>query len=296
MDWIERMNGALDYIEDNLTGQVDWEKAAAKACCSVYYFGRMFSFLTGVPLSEYLRRRRMTLAGFDLQQGDDKIIDIALKYGYESPEAFTRAFTALHGIPPSAARAKGANLKSYQRITFYITIKGDVLMNYRIVEREAFTVYGMEEIFDMENGENRVKIPLFWEKNLKDGSVDRLALSAKEPYRPYGLGAVNAICGYRETGGTTFPYMLFAFKGEHSDLSGYTQVEVPASTWAAFSTDPHEIADTTAAVQDLTRRIYTEWLPGAGFEKVDGYDMELYYRDEDGRSHCEVWIRVKPGR
>ena len=122
MEWLDRMNDALGYLEANLAGTADMEHAARLACCSVYHFGRMFSYIAGVPLSEYLRRRRMTLAAFDLQNGG-RVLDVALRYGYESPTAFNRAFQSVHGVSPSAAQRDGAPLKAYPRISFKITVK-----------------------------------------------------------------------------------------------------------------------------------------------------------------------------
>lgn len=152
MEWLNKMNNAINYIENHLEDKMDYEKIARSACCSVYHFQRMFSFITNIPLSEYVRRRKMTLAAFELQNSDIKIIDLALKYGYESPEAFTRAFQTVHGITPTSARRDGANLKAYPRISFQMSMKGDSEMNYKIVQKEAFQVYGVEEIFDTKDG------------------------------------------------------------------------------------------------------------------------------------------------
>ncbi|MGI6705797.1 MAG: helix-turn-helix transcriptional regulator [Clostridia bacterium] len=138
MEWLERVNGAIDYIEDNLAGHIDYKTAAQIACCSTYQFQRMFSFITDVSLSEYIRRRRLTLAAFELQHSNMKVVDVAFKYGYDSPEAFTRAFQNLHGVTPSSARDEGVKLKAYPRISFQMSIKGDVEMNYRIEKNNPF--------------------------------------------------------------------------------------------------------------------------------------------------------------
>jgi len=135
MDWLDRMNSAMEYIETHLSDDINYDQVAKLACCSTYHFQRMFSFITNVPLSEYIRRRRLTLAAFELQSRDKKVIDIALKYGYESPEAFSRAFKNLHDIMPSHAHNEGVTLKSYPQMSFHISIKGDSEMNYRIIDR-----------------------------------------------------------------------------------------------------------------------------------------------------------------
>ncbi|SFC24483.1 AraC-type DNA-binding protein [Alkalibacterium subtropicum] len=142
MDWLQRMNGAINYIEDNLTNEIDYAVAAKMACCSVYHFQRMFSFIIDIPLSEYIRRRRLTLAAFEVQNSDVRVIDLALKYGYQSPDAFTRAFYKLHGVTPTMARNMGTQLKAYPRISFHISIKEDKEMSYRIVEKGEYKVVG----------------------------------------------------------------------------------------------------------------------------------------------------------
>ncbi len=123
MDWLDSMNRAMDYIELHLTDKIEYEQLAKIVCCSVYHFQRMFSFMSGVSLSEYIRRRRLTLDAIELQNSNTKIIDIAMKYGYESPEAFSRAFKGMHGVAPKATRNMGIMLKAYPRMTFYLSIK-----------------------------------------------------------------------------------------------------------------------------------------------------------------------------
>lgn len=294
MDWLGRMNGALNFIEEHLEDEIDYEEVARIACCSVYHFQRMFSFITDIPLSEYIRRRRLTLAAFELQNSDVKVIDLALKYRYDSPVSFARAFQNQHGAAPSLARDKGVRLKAYPRISFHITIKGDVAMDYRIIEKEAFTVYGIEEVFTTENGENLKAIPDFWLQAMKDGRMDRLARSTDFDGIS-GLAPVNAICDYRATGGSTFPYMLFAFKADKSNTDGYRVLEVPAATWAVFKSREHTAEETAPVIQDMIKRIYTDWLPTAKYEKVNGFELELYYGSpESGKCYCETWIRVVP--
>jgi AraC family transcriptional regulator len=294
MEWLKRMNDALDYIEGNLDGDIDYDKLARIACTSVYNFQRMFSFITDVPLSEYIRRRRLTLAAFEVQNSGIKVIDVALKYGYESPEAFTRAFLNLQGVTPTSARNMGVQLKAYPRLSFHISIKGDVEMNYRVEQKEAFTVFGVEGIFTTENGENLKDIPKFWGDEINKGTLDKILKATGEDWNNrYGLGPVNSICDYRSTGGSTFPYMLCAFKTPNSVTEGYTEVNVPASTWAIFTTEEHTMDETSSAIQKMIKRVYTEWLPTANYRKVDGYEFEMYYNKENGKCYCETWIRVE---
>lgn len=168
MDWVTALNQVLDVIEKDLTASVDPQELAKIACCSVFHFQRIFSCLAGVPLSEYVRRRRMTLAAAELSRGA-KVLDTALKYGYESPTAFNRAFQAVHGLTPSLAQRQGARLSSYPPIRFRISIQGVTEMKYRIENKDAFTVLGMERTFTMEGGENFAQIPKFWDEFYANG-------------------------------------------------------------------------------------------------------------------------------
>lgn len=288
MEWLDKMNRAIAYVEEHLEDKMDYRGAAQAACCSEYHFQRIFSFITGIPLSEYVRRRKMTLAAFELQNGNGKVVDVAMKYGYDSPEAFARAFQQLHGVTPSAARRRGVTVRAYPRLSFQITMKGDCVMNYRIVNHPAFQLYGVERIFDTADGRNLVEIPRFWNELRDSGEGVQLMHSTGFPT------SLSAVCGYRSTGGTTFPYLIGCLKTALSDTEGYILIDVPASVWAVFSTEPHSMDEMTDAVQTLTTRIYKDWLPTAGYEQVEGYDIENYWSTLDGRCYEEVWIRVHP--
>lgn len=293
MDLLKKMNDALSYIENNLLSDIDYSKASKLACCSVYNFQRMFSFITDVPLSEYIRRRRLTLAAFELQNSNIKVIDLALKYCYESPEAFTRAFQSIHGVTPTSARNMGVELKAYPRLSFHISIKGDVEMSYRIEKKEAFTIFGLEGIFTTEGGKNLKQIPEFWSEAMENGTINKITDATGENWNnQHGLCPVNAVCDYREIGGSEFPYMLCALKTPKSMTEGFTEVQVPAATWAIFTSRDYNIEETATATQELIKRVYTEWLPTAGYEKIDGYEFEMYYSKENGKNYTETWIRV----
>lgn len=175
MEWIERWNRAMDEIELSLTGEIDCERLGRIACCSAYHFQRMFTYLAGVPLGEYVRRRRMSLAAADLQAGRDKVIDIAARYGYESPTAFNRAFRAVHGIAPSAVRTGGVPVKCYPRMVFSLSVQGGEEMQYRIETRDAFRVVGISRPLDREIENNFREVPLMWDAAARDGTVAALA-------------------------------------------------------------------------------------------------------------------------
>lgn len=293
MELLDKMNRAIEYMESNITNRIDYEKVANEIGYSVHHFQRMFSFITDISMVEYVRRRRMTMAAFELQNSSMKVIDIALKYGYESPEAFARVFQNLHGITPTTARNKGISLKAYPRISFQISIKGVSEMKYRIETREAFQVYGIERIFDTNYDENLREIPNFWDEVLSNGECDKLAESTGNLNNQGELCPVNAICEYRQTGGTTFPYMICALKSDKSDTTGYKIVEIPSATWAIFTSEEYDIDDVSTAFQDLNKRAHTEWLPTSTYNKLEGYDLEMYYEKESGKGYCESWIRVE---
>lgn len=293
MDWLKRMNGAIDYIEENLCNSIDYEEVAKVACCSTYHFQRMFSFITDIPLSEYIRRRRLTLAAFDLQNTDAKIIDIALKYGYDSPNSFSRAFQNLHGVTPSLARDKGVQLKAFPCISFHISIKGDVEMNYRIEEKGAFQVFGVEEIIDNTNGNNFIRIPEFWKECWKNGVIDRLS-SIDVPSKMAGLCKTNSIMCYRYTGENAFPYMIgvIDFAGNAHVPEDLAKVEVEPYTWAIFRTDEHGTADAAEKIQAVWKRIFPEWFPTSGYEHACGPELELTFAVSNDKFYTEIWIPV----
>jgi len=293
MDWLKRMNRALDYIEDQLCDEIDKEQLAYIAGCSEFHFQRVFSYVADVSLGEYIRRRKLTRAAFDVQSTSIKIVDLALKYGYESPESFTRAFQKQHGTTPTSARKEGVSLKAYPRITINISIKGDVAMDYRIESKEGFSVYGIEGIFSYEKGAQEITVPDFWQTAIKNGALDRLIKTTHRENESMLL-PVNSICRYRNTEGKTFPYMLFAYTNKDSDVDGYSVVEVPATTWAIFRSKEHSQDETTEVIQNLNKRVYTEWLPTANYEHLEGYELELHYMNlETNIGYCETWIRVR---
>ena len=290
MNWYERMNKAIDYIEENLCGDIDFDKISKIVCQSPVNFQRTFSIVTDISVFEYIRRRKMTLAAFDLQNSNEKVIDVSYRYGYESPEAFARIFKETHGASPSNARKHGLPLKAFPRITFLLSVKGDTVMEYRIENKEAFSVYGIEGVFTTDDGKHLKDLPMFWWKCRQDGSFYKLLESTSEG----SLSRIHGICDYRKTGGNTFPYMLFAYKTKNCNTEGFTQVEVPAATWAIFKSEEHTVEQTSGVVQSLTKRVYTDWLPTAAYKKIDGYELELYFISGIDKYYVETWIRVEP--
>lgn len=287
MEWLDRMNKAMDYIEGHLDQEVDPAQAARLACCSAHHFLRMFSFITDVPLSEYIRRRRLTLAAFELQSGRVKVIDVALKYGYDSPEAFSRAFKTLHGIMPTAARSKGAVLKAYPRLVFHISIRGDAEMNYRIEEKEAFTFAGVTAEISTINKQQLVAIPKLWLTYIENGTIDRLHRDLGVPEEE-GLHA--ALYNFGEG---TYSYMIGSHAPATDVPEGYSALQAPAGTWAVFPTEPCTAEQSSEAIQKVWKRIFPEWFPTSGYEHADGPEFEMYYAMGNGLFTNEVWIPIR---
>ena len=184
MEWIERFNEAISYIEEHLTEEIDYEQLGRIACCSSYHFQRMFTYMAGVTLSEHICRRKMSLAAVDLQGGNMKIIDVAGKYGYSSPTAFNRAFQTVHGIAPSAVKSEGVSVKSFPPILFKITVKGVEEMNYRIETKDAFRIVGVSVPLDKDIEKNFSVIPQKWQEISTNGTLQRLTGMMDTP--PYG--------------------------------------------------------------------------------------------------------------
>ena len=302
MDWLAKMNAAIAYVEDNLNGEISYEELGHIACCSFHNFFRIFSFITDTSLSDYIRKRRLTLAALELQEYGDslKVIDLAIKYGYDSPVSFARAFQQLHGVTPTEARMHGVTLKAYPRISFQISIKGEKEMDYRIETREAFQVFGVEELFSIEAAhmeENSTapsarKPSDLWADSLKNGVNDKLEADAGDlpAFVDQDLSKVHAVCDYREVATGLFPYMLCAFRTHNSNIDGYKVVDIPAHTWAIFPTRFRwEDADT--AIGSLYKRIFSEWIPTSSYEQVGSLDMELYGGDDE-YGYIEIWLAV----
>jgi AraC family transcriptional regulator len=287
MDSLKRLNEAIGYIEQNLTSDIDFKEVARIAYCSEYHFQRMFSYLAGVSLSEYIRRRRLSSAAFELINSNMRILDIAIKYGYSSPDSFTRAFQSLHGISPSEARRKCQSLKAFPRMTFQLSIQGGNELNYRIVEKEAFHLVGIKKrvpiIFNGVNPE----IAAMWQ-SLDLEKINTLKqLSNVEPV---GLlsASTNFSEGRMEENGELDHYIGVATNKGCSE--GLSKLEVPALTWAVFEA----VGPFPDTLQNVWGRIYSEWFPSSNYELAKGPEI-LWNEHKDVSSptfRSEIWVPV----
>jgi AraC family transcriptional regulator len=290
MDWLEKMNGAISYIEANLDSDIGFEKIARIAGCSSFHFQRMFSFITDIPLSEYIRRRRMTLAAYELQNSDIKIIDIALKYGYNSPNSFTRAFQNMHGVTPSTARKISVQLKAYPRISFHITIQGDVEMNYKIMEAKESKLFGTSIEVSFINGKGYEDIDEFVKNSWQNGLRERIRAAAgygtENIYSDKLLGI--ALYGFKEDG--SYRFMLTAEYPPKGVTKEFEVLDIPEATWVVFSTscEENEELDT---VTKIWKRL-PEWFQATGYELKAGIpELEKCYRTGNGYM-AEVWVPI----
>lgn len=288
MDSLSSLNNALSYIEEHLTEDINFNQLAKIALSSEYHFKRMFSFLSGISLSEYIRRRRLTLAALELKNSDLKIIDVAVKYGYGSADSFSRAFNVMHGILPSEARSECARIKAYPRMTFQLSIQGGCEMNYRIVEKEPFKLVGFKKrvpiIFNGVNPE----IAKMYELLTPEVIARLKALSNIEPTGIISA-STNFSDGRMEEKGELDHYIGVATSS--NDIDGFDTLEVTTHTWAVFES----IGPFPETLQNIWGRIYSEWFPSSGYESVDGPEI-LWNESKDTSNpkyRSEIWIPVK---
>ena len=187
MDWLTGIQKAVDYIEDNLTEEINYEEVAKRASCSNFYFQKLFGIVFGMTLGDYIRNRRLSLAGNELSSTDCKVIDVALKYGYESPESFSRAFFRFHGITPSEAKKDGFGLKYFYRLSVKVTLSGGNTMNYKIVDMDEFEIIERSEPQSRVEEESQKSIQKYWEKSYLDGTVDMLFNESCEKNYIFGI-------------------------------------------------------------------------------------------------------------
>lgn len=283
MEWLKQLSQAIDYIENNLTGDISYDEAAKIACSSTYYFQRMFSYVAGIPLSDYVRRRRMTKAAFELQLSEAKVMDIGSKYGYISPTSFNRAFQNVHGVAPTAARRSGTILNAYPRISFTINITGSESMKYRVETKDPIRIVGIRTALQEDIELNFKIVPEFWDKTLKSNSYSEICKLTNQ--NPHGILGVTAYKSPKDI------YYYIAAATEEPVLEGMVEFNIPSATWVIFECDGHF----QESIQTIFRRFLTEWLPFSGYKYAELPDIEVYPIVDPNLKggHSEVWIAIK---
>lgn len=283
MGWMEAIAAAIQYVEDHITDELTVDMVADHVNISSFYFQKGFAMLCGFTISEYIRNRRLALAGNDLATSDEKIIDIAMKYGYDSPDSFTRAFSRFHGVSPTAARKDRVMLKSFAPLKIKLSLEGGYLMDYRIEKKEAFTVIANAKVFSYEGAKE--SIPQFWQEHYQTGK-------GKTVMGQYGINIDEKM------GNDTFEYLIAdSYTNGKEVPEGFVTRTIPELTWAIFPS----VGALPDALQDVNTKIFTEWLPALKkYEFAAGYCVEMYddptkypKGTNDEKYYCEVWIPVK---
>ena len=276
MDWVRTINNAIEYMENHLTDDITLADIARNVHLSAFHFQRAFSLLTEMSPAEYLRKRRLSQAGADLMSGEAKVIDVAMKYGYDSPESFTKAFARFHGVSPMQVR-KGSPVQFMNRFTVRISIDGGCIMEYRIEKWEAMDLLVHAKEFHAETSEK--EIPGFWDEYY-----------ANEEYRkiPGYLG----VCAQEKTDSDEFRYGIGCRASDVEGVpEGFEIIHLPEYTWAVFKC----VGPMPRAIQDMWGQIYREWLPVSDYELIPDYDIENYLPgDPSSRNYVsEICIPVR---
>lgn len=269
LNWIDGLQKALAYIESHLTDDLQTEDVARQACVSPFHFQRLFGAVCGVTLGEYIRNRRLAMAGEELSRGGSKVIDVALKYGYDSPDSFARAFSRFHGITPSAAKESGASLRAFSPLRITLTTEGGNTMEYKIVQKQPFTLMGVARMFNNETSYQ--EIPKFWDEYL-----------SQEDKPVCGMFGVCL-----DENGKDFKYLIADPYKPWEDIPAAcdTVVTFPAGTWAVFPC-------TMSTLQETNTRMWKEWLPACKEYKLGGnYNLELYAPPE--QNYAELWLPLE---
>lgn len=299
MEWVVGIQRAIDYIEDHITEELDYEEIARTGFSSSYHFQRVFSILCGYTLGEYIRSRRLTLAGMELAADKIRVIDAAVKYRYESPDSFAKAFARFHGITPSAARERGARLRSFARLSIRISLEGGSSMDYRIEEKPEMVLTGYKRFFTGSPAERDAQEEAFYVTT----RLNQYALKglAGDPVTSYGV-----MTNFREEGYDFYiAARLQEWEREHleeelgnaEDAARFENIAIPAHTYVVCETERCKYP--TMIFPQLRRRIVEEWLPSSRYVLAEAPEISVthWFRNPDSeKRYIELWLPVSPAK
>lgn len=283
MEWSECISKAVSYIEDHITEELTIKDISKEAMVSPYYFQKGFAMLCGFTVGEYIKKRRLAIAGMELISTDRKIIDIALQYGYDSPDGFTRAFTRFHGATPASVRKGEAMIKSFAALKIRLSLEGGYTMDYKIVEKDQFTMIGVSKVFQYDEAET--EIPKMWREYYETGKNHKVCSA-------YGISIDERMEG------NEFEYLIGDNYNPSAEIpEGFVTRVIPESMWAVFACK----GANPKSLQEVHGRIFAEWLPNCkDYEIASGYHIEMYddpveYPNgaQDENYYCEIWIPVR---
>lgn len=289
MNWIVGIQKAIDYMEENLMETIDYKAVAKEAYSSEFHFQRVFGIMCGFTIGDYVRMRRLSLAANDLIHKEDKVIEVALRYGYDTPESFTRAFVRFHGVTPTEAR-HGKNVKSFSKLSVKLILIGGSTMDYRIEKMDAMQIICKRKTVGKQASATATKdISAFWGECTADGTTQNICSYFPKELKLKGL---LGICFSADMEGDKFPYGIgVEYDGrpvEHKELE---IIEIPAHTYAVF-TCKGKMPD---AFVETYKKIVSEFFPqNDRYEYGHGIELEVYPSEEvdDPNYTCEIWIAV----
>lgn len=294
MEWLSSLKTAIDYMEGHLLMDVGADEVADAVHISSFYFQKGFKIVTGYSVGEYLRNRRLYLAGLDVIRGEEKIIDLAYKYGYDTPESFSKAFSRFHGLSPMQLKAKPFQIRVFQPLSIEVTIKGGNKMEYIVEKMEPFKVIGFERVFSFETSYQ--EIPKFWDEFCNQYMKPMLASGHPEgeiqqAVINYDIGMFG-ICIDDQQGENKFKYMIAGLYKGGSVPEGMTVFEIPAHEWVKFKC----VGSMPESLQTVNTRIFREWLPGnPDLEIAANINIEWYSQGDTQSTDYEsaIWIPVR---
>lgn len=296
MNYYDRVQNAIDYMEEHITEDMSLENIARQGYASLFHFHRIFQAITGDSLKEYIRKRRLSLAGRELAETDIKILEAALKYGYETPEAFTKAFKKLHGITPSECRKKKGSFyykdKAYVHIYKTKLEGGEKIVDFKIVQKDSFKVIGKEIRVRNDNGENNELIPKFWDKCLEEGILDTFK-KMPNMINKQDMPTLGICMDF--DGINTMTYVVCAEVSNFDYIpEGMTSKTIQASKYAVFTAKAETKDKMVESIQKTWSDIYGKWFPSTSYERTDGPDFEYYdERMNLDKPEVDIYIPIK---